>query len=169
MSEFQQNMEFQGVSDIFLLTHYLNTLYNNPQSAQDSHTQEVRLQNAKTLNLEVFDFISQNSWKTVIPALKTCFFWRQWRYQEQIQTTSFSYHKNQILESKWGWQPSLPHSCPPENCHLCTKKEILCTSLQTTFLHFKLSWARTEIKWSWLKSSIGSKHHKCQNFSPYRT
>ena len=43
-----------------------------------------------------------------------------------------SYHKNQILKSQWEWQPSLPHSCPPENCHLCTKSEIFYTILHTT-------------------------------------
>ena len=29
-----------------------------------------------------------------------------------------SYHKNQMLKSLWGRQPSFPHSCPSENCHV---------------------------------------------------
>ena len=43
-------------------------------------------------------------------------FWSQWRYHDQIQITSSSYHKNQILK----------------NCHLCPKDEIIYTILHTT-------------------------------------
>ena len=44
-----------------------------------------------------------------------------------------------ILKSWWEWQPSLPHSCPPENFQLCTKNGILCTILHTTvFLEFTM-------------------------------
>ena len=34
--------------------------------------------------------------------------------------------------------PSLPHSCPPENCHLCTKNEIFYTILHTTVGNYVL-------------------------------
>ena len=59
---------------------------------------------------------------------KDLLFWSH----DQIQLTSSSYHRNQILKSYGEWQPSLPHFCPPENCHLYTKNEILCTFLHTT-------------------------------------
>ena len=39
-----------------------------------------------------------------------------------------------MLKSQWEWQPSLPHSCPSENCHFKSKNEIFYTFLHTTVL-----------------------------------
>ena len=41
----------------------------------------------------------------------------QWRYNDQIQITKSSYHKNQILKCLWEWLPSLPHSQSLEHRH----------------------------------------------------
>ena len=58
------------------------------------------LQNAKTLNVEVFNFISQNSWKTGIPNLWTCHF----ESSEDIMTKfkSQALHVIRIKYSKAG-------------------------------------------------------------------
>ena len=39
----------------------------------------------------------------------------QWRYDDQIQFTRSSYHKNQILKCLLEWLPSLPYSHPLEH------------------------------------------------------
>ena len=59
----------------------------------------------------------------VIPTLKTCYF----EASEDIMTIFKSQALHTIrmkLKSQWEWQPSLPHSCPPENCHFRSKNEI---------------------------------------------
>ena len=39
------------------------------------------------------------------------------RYNDQIQITRSSYHKNQIFKCLWEWLPSFPHSHPLEHRH----------------------------------------------------
>ena len=61
----------------------------------------------KTLNLDVFNFI------------------------KQLKNSHSNIKDFKNIEKLMG-VATLPHSCPPENCHLCTKNEILCTFLHAT-------------------------------------
>jgi hypothetical protein len=93
---------------------------------------KIKINKNKLRGLQ-FHFI--NSWKTVIPTLKTCYF----EANEDIMT-KFKSHALHIIRIKYwkasgsGNPPSLPHSCPPENCqwnfvyffaHDCTLKVLI--------------------------------------------
>ena len=65
------------------------------------------------VGMPVFQLFYEMKLKT--SKFKVLAFWGQWRYHNQIQITSSSCHKNQILKSWWEWQPSFLHSCPLEH------------------------------------------------------
>ena len=81
----------------------------------------------------------QDSWKMVIPNLKTCYF----EASEDV-ITKFKLQALHIIRIKYwkaSWSgnppslpPSLPHSYPPENCHFRSKSEIFYTFLHTTVI-----------------------------------
>ena len=70
---------------------------------------------------------------------KVLAFCSQWKYNDQIQVTRSSYHKNQILKCLWEWLSSLPHSRPPEHSHFTveTGKTAYTFEKQCTYSNWK--------------------------------
>ena len=64
-----------------------------------------------------------NQMKLITSNFKVLVFWSHWRYHDQIQITSSSYHMYHILKCWWEWQPSLPHSHSLEHRHFTSKTE----------------------------------------------
>ena len=84
-------------------------------SACDSYLVIISSLNSKW---QIFQLFYEMKLKT--SKFKVLTFWSQWRYHNQIQKTSSSCQKNQILKSWWEWQPSLSHSCPLEHRHFAS-------------------------------------------------
>ena len=70
--------------------------------------------------MTVFQLFYEMKLKT--SKFKVLTFWGQRRYNDKIQITSSSCHKNQILKSWWEWQPSFFHSCPLEQAFYFTNR-----------------------------------------------
>ena len=98
------------------------------------------LQNSKSLKLEWLFFSCFMKWNWRPLSLKSCHF----EVRKDIITKFKSQAFHIITIKYWkasgsGNPPSLPHSCPPENCHFRSKNEIFYTFLHTIVIVNRLN------------------------------